>query len=92
MKGKINQSDMRYVQSKFEEFKRRETFASEREALSALARLEKLLSEDAEYGPPAFREYLQGIVKRLLDYYEPICRDDTVPEGATLEWLTSAAG
>lgn len=36
MKGKINQSDMRYVQSKFEEFKRRETFASEREALSAL--------------------------------------------------------
>ena len=44
MKGKINQSDMRYVQSKFEEFKRRETFASEREALSALARLEKLLS------------------------------------------------
>ncbi len=92
MKGKINQSDMRYVQSKFEEFKRRETFASEREALSALARLEKLLSEDAEYGPPAFREYLQGIVKRLLDYYEPICRDDTVPEGATLEWLTSCCG
>ena len=44
MKGKINQSDMRYVQSKFEEFKKRETFASEREALSALARLEKLLS------------------------------------------------
>ena len=83
MKGKINQSDMRYVQSKFEEFKKRETFASEREALSALARLEKLLSEDAEYGPPAFREYLQGIVKRL---------DDTVPEGATLEWLTSCCG
>lgn len=67
MKGKINQSDMRYVQSKFEEFKKRETFASEREALSALgSSLEKLLSEDAEYGRLAFREYLQGIVSAFL--------------------------
>lgn len=91
MKGKINQSDMRYVQSKFESQEKRDlrvgTRGSERAGAPG-----KAPQRGCRVRPPAFREYLQGIVKRLLDYYEPICRDDTVPEGATLEWLTSCCG
>lgn len=92
MKEKNDSSDISYIEQRFAEFKEKQTFSSEQEALYALERLQAFLDSDENFGPPAFRRFLKKTTSRLLSYYGPICSNRPTPKRATLEWITSCCG
>lgn len=92
MKEKNDSSDISYIEKRFAEFKEKQTFSSEQEALYALERFQSFLDSDENFGPPAFRRFLKKTTSRLLSYYGPICSSRPVPKRATVEWITSCCG